>query len=321
MARRRSTATPAPVEVPRTERRIQFFRIRAGTLASGQPFVYSAQAAMERIETLPFVRGGTGRYLAEPDGDDVCCWVDQATSPQKLRLGIVRRSNFPQVELGGDLSPLGIARAAGLAEYTHMMFLGNNILGAEFNFYGPRPGRLATYINIRADVAPRISINPLLRDDVIPKLEAMQEIKLFDMKVRRSYLDEVKQADQSLGDALEVTAEVGDATEIELILRPKKRSQNSLSDRLIDILKTLAGNRPRMMEEASRLKAKGVFEGSGGRVEELDLLSDAFVMNKQIVLLDEKSRALNADSAYAAIESAYRELLPQLLVASDTENG
>lgn len=312
MARRRRQNEGPPTD----ERKIQFYRIWAGrNISTGLPNEFDAGPALSHIEGLEYTRAGA--YLQQADGGDVCCWVDSTTSPQKIRLANIRRKGFPQIEELGDLSALTIAELAGIAETTHMMFFPNNIVGAEFNFYGPRPSKLGTYINAKAEGhGPRITVNPLLRDNAAQEIAAMRNLRLFDLKVRRSVISVIREADENLGSALDATADVADAAEVELVLRARPRSDDSLSDAILEAARNIVSKLPFIRDDTKRFRAIGTYSATG-EVKEVDLLSDAFVSEKRIILIDEKSRALNADSAYAKIQEAYNELSAALSIAPD----
>ena len=52
-----------------------------------------------------------------------------------------------------------------------MVFFSDGLLGAEFNFYGPRPSRLGYYLNKVAGLKEFPVFDPLLRSDVAAQLE------------------------------------------------------------------------------------------------------------------------------------------------------
>jgi hypothetical protein len=58
----------------------------------------------------------------------------------------VRSTNLRHVEAAGLCSPLGLDPAAGLAEQIHLVSFSDNVIGAEFNSYGPRVTRLVDVV-------------------------------------------------------------------------------------------------------------------------------------------------------------------------------
>ena len=62
------------------------------------------------------------------------------------QFGISRRNALPLIEDKGNFTELIIPPTAGVAEITHFVhFVEDNLMGIEFNFYGPRFSRLSFY--------------------------------------------------------------------------------------------------------------------------------------------------------------------------------
>jgi hypothetical protein len=118
-----------------------------------------------------------GRYLEDEQGNPLCGWPDVAGGVRdykvksgefpRMMFGRVRRSGLPRVEKGGRIDPLGIPSDAGLVEITHVVFFPNNIVGADFNFYGPRVPRLGLYLHtLCPGQCPPLTLLPLLKGDI-----------------------------------------------------------------------------------------------------------------------------------------------------------
>jgi hypothetical protein len=137
---------------------------------------------------------------------------------------------LPQLEQAGTVSDLDIGLDAGLLEPVHVVFFTDNIVGADFNFYGPRLSRLGYYLRIKStNAVPLATFHPLLRNDVAEQLDHLTELRLFDLKVKASYARTIREADESLGDAFAANARVldGDAEEIQLVLKPSKETDET----------------------------------------------------------------------------------------------
>jgi hypothetical protein len=222
------------------------------------------------------------------------------------------------VERRGNISALDIPAAAGLIEQVHVVFFPHNIVGSEFNFYGPRLSRLARYLAVRANgVCSPVKFEALIRQDVMEQLNRLEDIRLFDLKIRASYATVIAEADEDLGSAFKAAARAGQADELEIILRPPSRSRGILRERLLSTVRWL-GQRRDLREEASRFIVKG-FDGHADRVDAIDILKDQLISRKRIVLENERTRALVSESAYTAIEQAYSELRSELLVAAGVQ--
>ena len=295
------------------ERRIYFYRVCAGTDDGVRPLPFDPSPTLEHIERLPF--SSRGRYWLDDDGKDTCCWVDRSTPLHRLRFGHIRRSGLPQVERRGMLTPLHIPATSGLAEIVHVVFFPDHIIGSEFNFYGPRLPRLAPYLAAKAgDGCAALAFEPLLRQDIAEQLDHLRDVRLVRLRIRPSYAARVAQADRDLGSAFEAAQRAGEADELEIVLKSLPRSRHPLATRLLDAIKRLAGFTD-LRSEVSRFDVKGLHERTG-RVEELDILSDQLIARGQIIRQDKRTRALNPDSAYEAIERAYHELHDQLVAAA-----
>ena len=298
---------------PRTvERKIYFFRANVGADEGGLPSPFNPTRVLRHIDALPFAP--TGRYL--DDGETrLCCWVDQLETRQYFRLGQIRRSGLPLVEQEGNLSDLAIPEDSGLVEAIHVVVFGNNIIGADFNFYGPRVSRLRRYLRDKGNRnCPEVTFDQLVRQDVAADLERLREIHLFHLKIRASYAATISEADADLGAAFDAAERVSQAEELELVLRPRKYSRNPLAARLLHAARYLV-HRPDLRDETSKFEVKGVRRDTGA-VELVDLLRDQLVAREAIVRQSERGRALRSESAYRAIERAYGELEDELVLAA-----
>jgi hypothetical protein len=304
---------------PRTvERRIYFYRLDAGADEGGRPLPFDVRPALAWLGTLPFT--ADGRYLAEDDGNHTCCWPDHAPNDApdacpRLRFGSIRRSGFPQVEQGGALSQLDLSPDAGLAEQVHVIFFPNAIVGADFNYYGPRVTRLAAYLQAKVpDLPERLEFQPLLRPDVAEQLEQMRDVRLLRLRIHASYAARVAEANRSLGAAFRAAERAGGGEEIEIVIRPRAYSRQTLPRRLLGMVRRVLAL-PDLRTEATHFSIKGL-NGQTNQIDVVDLLSDQLAARAEILCQERHTRALNSASAYAAIERAYADLRPQLLLAA-----
>jgi hypothetical protein len=298
------------------ERKIFFYRADAGQDQAGRPRPYDPVPVLQQIDALRW--DPNGRYWDVGDGRAAVCWVDSLSLRPAIRFGITRRSGLPQVEDHGQLAGLPIPPTSGLAEVIHVVFFPQNIAAAEFNFYGPRMSRLAGYLAVKAShIGPRVAFEPLLRLDVRQQLGRLSDVRLLELKIHAPYSDTVKAANKDLGAAFDAAARAGNAEEVTIILSPKARSRRQLSSRLLRTVRRLAVKRD-LREEALRFRVRGLDELTE-RVETVDILRDELISTKRIVRADDKSRALDATSAYEAIQEAYDELRDQLRSAASVQ--
>jgi hypothetical protein len=132
-------------------------------------------------------------------------------------------------------------------------------------------------------------------------------------KFHESAMHLVERADESLAAAFRATITATDADELELILR-RKRGRGGitryLSASVLRGIRRLATFRE-TYEEFDRLVTDGVSRETAERAV-VDVLDDQLILRRKIVKLNKRSRAVQSDSAFSEIESAFQEVLPRL---------
>jgi len=292
---------PAPGQLMRN---IHFFRADCGTDEFDEPIAFEPRRMLEHIDGLQFVPGE--RYF-ELDDTIYCVWVDKASAPARMRFAIVRREGLPFVEEGGQLAALNIADNAGLVDQIHVQFFPHNIVGFDFNSYGPRLPRLATYLKERGGPNHQeVVFEPLARRDVLDVLNGFDGIRIFDFRVRRADIDLVAEADATLADALRAQAKLSDADEFEVILRPKAYSRDvDLGERAFDMVRELVKHQG-VVDVAQIFRVQGRIEGSPS--EPLNVLDERLVSEQLIAKIPGRGRALDSASVYSAIRDAEKDL-------------
>jgi hypothetical protein len=271
-------------------------------VASAHPF--DAAEATRPLTTLGFTNGDA---YYESDDRVTCAWLDRADHPVRLRVADIRRTLLPQLELGGEVTPLQIERRAGLAEQVHVQFFPNNLAGSEFNFYGPRMSRVAQLLRAKAGVTVRFL--PAVRGSAIDQLRQLREVRLFQLAVTPSLIDELNRTDQTVGDMFRSASQFGEPERLEIILRPRRFSRNSIGERVRGALFELARN-PAILDGAEVFKTAGITDDGHRRV--VNLLRDELRVERPVRRLRDGSRGLDSDSVYDAIGSAYNELREEL---------
>ncbi len=304
---------PRRTAVREVERKIHFFRVVGGYDNAGQPQEIDLAPSLGHVDTLPFTE--QGRYYVDTDASIICCWISRLRQPYRFHLGLIRRSDLPLVEEGGRLTALNINPNAGLAEQTHMVLFHDGIMGAEYNFYGPRPSRLCTYLPAKGNgLCPNLELQELIRPDVMAQLTNLRDVRMLNLRIHRSFINLIARVNRSLADAFRTAADVANAEEVEIILRARRGHQNTLTQRVLDIAASIA-RIPQLNEQAKKFIIKG-YDQQTGRVETLDILNDLLISKKSILRQDRRTRALDSQAAFRAIEEAYDELRPQLIEAA-----
>lgn len=316
MARTRSSATKPPASVGRN---IHFFRADAGLAASGKPVALNIEPVLEQVNQLTFEEDE--RYVAQDDdGNVLSCSVDSTLGRPRLQLATVRRTGLPLVEAAGARTALTLAANQGLFEGTHIVFFPNNVVGVEFNFFGPRPSRVPWYLSrATKGKSPTFTLDPLLRQDVVEQLNRLNQVRVLSLAIRPSYATTVAEADRDLASAFQAAERAGRSQLVHLRLGPEPHGRNWLAQRVLQTARQLAG-RSDLRENAQEFTVKGL-NGRTSSIEVVDVLRDQLIARKQIVKLEGRSRALDDEAAYRAIEEAYAELRQDLDAAAAAAGG
>jgi hypothetical protein len=288
-----------PMELERT---IRFYRI--GYVGQPPDRIVDTESLLHAIEAT-----NAAGDLYVTSGERVALCLPDSFAPGQLRILNVRRTELPQIEEDGLLAPLSLGRNAGLADQIHLFFFANNVVGSEFNFYGPRPTRLADFVRAKS-LGQQIYVDRLLRHDVIGRLDDFAEIRMARLKVSRGTADLVAHIDPDLGEALTRTAEFTQAADVEIVVRRQARSRESLALRIRRVFGRLA----RDPEAEGGLKALQV-EGRATDDEDfelVDLLEQQISARRPIRRVDERSRVLDDRAAYRAIGAAYSDLAEEI---------
>jgi hypothetical protein len=297
------------------KRSIHFFRIDGGADDGGIPIAIDLRPALQKVNGLSFRdEAAGGRYVASGDADQ-CAWVDEVGEICKIRFANVRRNALPQAEADGELTDLPLADHAGICEVSHLAIFPDGIVGIEFNFYGPRPSRLAPYLRRSVgDGCPEFKLEALLRQDVAAVLQRKKAVRKLDLNVRRPYIEIIEQADASLGAALRAAETASQADCVGIYLEPEPYQRRNLDNGMLRLLRRLAP-RADLRENARTLKAT-VIDQQTDRAEEIDLLRDELISQKKILLQHDRTRVLLDSDAYAKVEEAYNERRTDLIAAT-----
>lgn len=314
----------------RVDRKIYFYRAISRMDKEDKP-AFNPVTVFNKIKSLKWEEC----YKEEDGGKETRCWIGKRTSiPCSVRFGMIRRIDLPQRESHGRLLPLKMARGSGLAEKIHVVFFEKNIIGADYNFYGPSMSRFAEYIQVKGkylekkekknpkgknknlEIVPKgLRFEPLLRGDVIEQLDKMKEIRLFQLRIRKSFAGRLSEANRSLAAAFKSAGTAAKADNVEIILRTPSHSKDWLSKNILKAAQKIV-RIPKLQSDALSFSVKGQSEGSSKTVE-LDLLSDKLISVQSICLLNSRTKILESRSAFSAIKSAHKKLKKELELASN----
>ncbi len=283
------------------ERRIHFYRADCGQDAKGKRIPFIPAPALQHISSLPFASlANGGRYHEE--GDSVyCCWPE---SPTRAQFAVIRRGALPTIEEKGIRKALNLSATAGLVEAIHLQFFPDNIVGFDFNFYGPRLPRFGRYLSaVAKGHADEAVFEPLLRHDTAAELEDGKELRMFALRIRRSEVSIVEAVDKSLAAAFKGVMSVTNAQELEVVVRPQPYSRKSIGKHLLNTTRKLA-KRSDIREAASGFRVQ--VASPGEPMQTVDLLGDHFISDTRILRQTKNGRALDPADAYKKIEAAFK---------------
>ncbi len=287
------------------ERKIYFYKMeikKDSNLIQSVP-IFSA------INQMPFDENG--RYFELSNGNLWSTYIDSTNFPLKARIGTIRKKGLPMMERQGQTSPLTIPPDAGLFEPMHFVVFQNNVVGFEYNFYGPRPGSLKSYLLNRVpDLVDEIELIPLMRRDVHALLSRIGEIKRFNLRIHRDMEQYLEELDENLPDALSALKQTSDAEYIEIVLRSKRWSRQGINISFLSKLASwLSRSDVRAGVDALKIRARDEITNS---IEEFDLLQEYLLSTKQVVKQDDVHRSVSTNAMYASIREAYRELSSEI---------
>lgn len=305
----------------KVERKIHFFRVGLYVVAGGalvpvSDYNNTVSRVLNAINRLGF-QGQPNRYLDLGGANRLFLCIDSNSNQIYYGKAVMaRRELLPDLERSGNLSPLHIPVDSGLAEITHFVLFANyRVVGVEYNFYGPRASSLASYLEHKSQgLIHRVLMRPILNLDVEETLNRIGEVSVVEVEVHRNGINVLEELDQSLAAAFRAVASVSEAETLDLVLRKRKYSRTGFSfpfsrERLLNLLRRPD---PEMRESISKMKARAR-DTLDGNIREFDLLQDKFVFAKQVVRVDNRRRAIDSGSMYAAIEEAFQELRPNLV--------
>jgi len=294
-------------------RKIRFYHLRIT-----QPTLMNPSSQLDMLSVLKFIKGldfqtGTGptnNYWRDPQGGKLYgCWIDQtADECCHIRFGKLRRDDMPQVEQAGAISPLDLPQNANLAEIMHLVLFPSGIIGAEHNYYGPRMQHFIRYLMNKTMECPQITADLLLKHDAAEQLEKLEGITFLRLRIHTPYIQVIQSVNTSLANAFLATKTAGDPDIIEIVMQNK--GKNPLLNGMKLAMQSLF-RRDDFAEEIDKAEVIGLGEDD----EEVDILSDKFVISQDFKRKSPTSKEIDQNEMYTAIESGYDQLKDELAQA------
>lgn len=283
------------------------------------------------INSLSFDETNNGRYQKLDEEKGLSIYIDSLVSPIKFRVGTRRMDNLPDQENQGNIIPLNLPQNHALFEPSHFMlyvdepFYQNNVVGFEFNFYGPRVSRLKKYILEKAShLIDEVELLPLMNEDFRTRINKIGEIKKFEIGIHRDYGEMFREIDSSLPDVINAAKKLSDAEFVEIVLRPQKNSKKSIK---FPVLKNSGiweklFYHPDFPGHVDKLRVRAENKYSE-QIDTFDLLQEYIVSRKNIIKKDDNHRAVDRDAMYYSINEAYWELRNEIIsiISRDNHGG
>lgn len=281
------------------ERKVYFFRI-----ADFDELKEALPGAFQRIENLPFEEGG--RYQQDIGTvSRLLGYPDTLHYPLKIRFGRTRKDNLPDIEDQGKLTSLEINEDAGLIDVCHIVIFENGIVGAEFNYDGPRINRLGRYIFEKGQGVHTAPVFlPLFDRDVADVVRSLDSVSLVRISVPPSAAELLREADENVYSAIEFSRKAGAEKSVELKLSadPKRSKLKDLALNIVKIFK----ESPHEKERINIAQIEG-YLGGAHLARPIDLLEDKLVYFKMFPRSHRRSRSIKVNEAYENIISCYNQ--------------
>ena len=132
---------------------------------------------------------------------------------------------------------------------------------------------------------------------MLEELENFQDVTVLEIEALTSDSDAIAEADRNLGDAFSACRKAGKIKKTKLTLKAVREADNDLR-----------GLARRLFSNASSREALTTLKATGrtpfGR-KPLDMLEEYLISVEDFVRLDDRSRAIAPEHAFAVIERAY----------------
>ncbi|WP_406657525.1 hypothetical protein V7O62_02925 [Methanolobus sp. ZRKC2] len=267
----------------------------------------NASDAFSEINEIPF--DNDERYYELKNGNKWAMYVDSCENPIRARMGTRRENELPEVECAGNLTPLDIPPKSGLYEPTHFTLFSDNVVGVEYNHYGPRISSLNQYIPRKIpDVVDKITIHPLMKRDVLETIQDIGEVRSFSFAAHRDMGLLIKQLDKNLSAGFEALKRTSDSEMIEVVLKNPQYSRDKVELPLISNIANLISwlRKSEVKDGVNKFKIHAQ-DTTLDEYRTFDLLQEYIMSEKQVITIDETHRTVNSNAMYAAIHQAYRD--------------
>jgi hypothetical protein len=225
-------------------------------------------------------------------------------APQEIRFFKVRWDELPGVDDGeGSQSDLPLEEGEGLSEAIHIRLFRRGVIGVEAFGYGPRAERFGRYV--RDHLGFDAVMRRLVRHDAIDQALQFDDIRLLRIRLDPSVASREAAGDPKLAGLMQTADDFDTGVYADLTLR-SEGNDHRFRDRVRAFLRKLKGD-----EGDTSIFDKLEIEGKpdpATRVAPLDLLEERLYRTVNIPYRGGRTRELDADAAFSAIQAAYNEV-------------
>jgi hypothetical protein len=290
-------------------RNIQFFLALTELDDKGVRKPYDPSKALAAIDALDW----SDRY--DVYGERVLRLWPRSGKPSGM-LGTVRRTALPPIDRGATIGDLGLGANEGLIEQTFFAVYDKRYVGIVRNQYGPGIGRLADYLDNMTDVHETVDFQSLVRSDTVEQLSHMDQLRVFTFKVRSDAVSEL-QNDQTIYEFFEGPKKVSDdAALIEVTVSVGRQQNASLGADLKRSIRRLS-RRADIGDLATKFEV--TYDSDDGERRSVNVLDDRLMSSEEIETTSPRAGRLLEESAYRAIDNAYKKLKDKLETAASIE--
>jgi hypothetical protein len=231
-----------------------------------------------------------------------------------MALYLIRYDDLPARERQGKVDALDLADDEGLAEPIHVVFHSGYVIGVLYNHYGPRPSRLADYLNAKCGLS--IALEPIFRVDALSILDRFSDVRRVHLRINDEHLGEL-QAEQRLFESAHALSLLGGSPiDLALAFPPEAREGAT------DMWKPLLGRLLTGPSRASVLKANvWGYDPETSRVESLDLLSKKIEVEREVERARERGRIVADHAAVSGIIDAYQLVEAEIRKATSNDGA
>jgi hypothetical protein len=220
----------------------------------------------------------------------------------------VRIKDLPMTESQGKMDFLDLPPGVGLYEGTHFVLFPNDVIGAEYNFYGPRISSLKNYILTKVpNLVDEVELVPLIRHDFMEQIAKIGGVKKLRLKVHSDNINFMEKLNSNIFNMFKLAHNMApDTEEIDITLNLSHGINLSIIDNLPIWLRN-----PDVLVNLLVLKLRAKNKDTE-KMEDFDLLQQYILSVKPVIKRDELHKSIDKNSMYNAIELSYDELKSEI---------